>query len=55
MSFELKNTGATYQVYAQVFRKAHQGNLEAYVNDIVVKSKKPDQLMADLDKTFERL
>jgi hypothetical protein len=26
MPFELKNTGATYQVYAQVFWKAHRGN-----------------------------
>jgi hypothetical protein len=29
--------------------------IEAYVDDIVVKSKKADQLMADLNKTFEKL
>jgi hypothetical protein len=29
--------------------------IEAYVDDIVVKSKKADQLMADLKKTFKKL
>jgi hypothetical protein len=29
--------------------------VEAYVDDIVVKSKKADQLMADLEKTSEKL
>jgi hypothetical protein len=29
--------------------------IEAYVDDIVVKSKKVDQLMADLEKTFDKL
>jgi hypothetical protein len=29
--------------------------IEAYVDDIIVKSRKADQLMADLEKTFEKL
>jgi hypothetical protein len=29
--------------------------IEAYVDDIVVKSKKVDQLMVDLKKTFKKL
>jgi hypothetical protein len=29
--------------------------VEAYMDDIVVKSKKVDQLMVDLEKTFRKL
>jgi hypothetical protein len=29
--------------------------IEAYVDDIMVKSRKVDQLMADLKKTFKKL
>jgi hypothetical protein len=29
--------------------------VEAYVDDIIVKSKKVDQLMANLEKTFKKL
>jgi hypothetical protein len=29
--------------------------IEAYVDDIMVKSRKVDQLMADLEKTFKKL
>ena len=29
--------------------------VEAYIDDIVVKSKRADQIMADLEKTFPKL
>jgi hypothetical protein len=37
------------------FGKLIGETIEAYVDDIIVKSKKTDHLMDDLDKTFERL
>ena len=41
MSFGLKNAGATYQQCMQACLRAQIGcNLEVYVDDIVVKSKK---------------
>jgi hypothetical protein len=36
------------------FSKLIGETVEAYVDDIVVKSKKTDQLVADLEKTFDR-
>jgi hypothetical protein len=56
MSFGLKKASATYQsCMVNCFGKIIEETVEAYVDDIVVKSKKTDQLMADLEKTFDRL
>jgi hypothetical protein len=56
MSFGLKNTGATYQRAIQTCLDEQIGdNVEAYVNDIVVKTKNPDMLVKDLKQTFENL
>jgi hypothetical protein len=37
------------------FRGLIRQTIEAYVDDILVKSKKADQLMADLEQTFMKL
>jgi hypothetical protein len=50
MPFGLKNTGATYQrCMLKCFGDLIGETVEAYVDDIVVKSKKSNHLMADLD------
>jgi hypothetical protein len=49
MSFRLKNIGTTYQWCMQFCFKGQIGhNLEVYVNDIVVESRKGRSLIADL-------
>jgi hypothetical protein len=56
MSFGLKNRGATYQkcvhtvLESQIWR-----NVEAYIDDIVVKSRKHGDLLSDLKETFGNL
>ena len=49
MPFGLRNAGATYQrCMLHVFGDHLGRNIEAYVDDIVVKSRKVDDLVADL-------
>jgi hypothetical protein len=49
MSSGLKNVGATYQRAIQTCLGEQIGNnAEAYVNDVVVKTKNPDMLIEDL-------
>jgi hypothetical protein len=56
MSFGLKNAGATYQRAIQTFLGEQIGdNAEAYVDDVVVKTKNLDMLVKDLRQTFENL
>jgi hypothetical protein len=56
MSFGLKNAGAIYQRAIQTYLGEHIGdNAEAYVDDVVVKTKNPDMLIEDLKQTFENL
>jgi hypothetical protein len=56
MSFELKNAGATYQRAIQKCFKAQLNkNVEAYVDDVVVKTRNSDTLIADLEETFASL
>jgi len=52
MPFGLKNAGATYQRMLQVFGDLIGKTVEAYVDDIVVKSRKASGLVADLEETF---
>ena len=49
MSFRLKNTRATY------LNQQIGLNVEAYINDVVVKSKTADDLITDLEETFTNL
>ncbi|GKV21495.1 hypothetical protein SLEP1_g31472 [Rubroshorea leprosula] len=56
MPFGLKNAGATYQKMVTIVFRAQIGkNLEVYVDDIVVKSRKAKDHLADLDETFNNL
>ena len=56
MSFGLKNAGATYQRYMlKCFEDLIRWTVEAYVDEIMVKSKQADHLIADLEQTFAKL
>jgi hypothetical protein len=56
MSFGLKNAGATYQRAIQAcFKRQLNKNVEAYVDDVVVKNRNSDTLIADLEETFASL
>jgi hypothetical protein len=56
MPFGLRNAGATYQRCMQhVFEEHIRPTVEAYVDDIVVKSKRANNLVDDLDIAFKCL
>jgi hypothetical protein len=56
MSFGLKNAGATYQRAIQTcLGKQIRVNAEAYVDNVVVKTKNPETLIDDLKETFTNL
>jgi hypothetical protein len=56
MAFSLKNWGATYQKCVHIILEPQIGrNVEAYIDDIVVKLKKHGDLLDDLKKTFDNL
>jgi hypothetical protein len=56
MSFGSKNAGATYQRAIQAcFKKQLNKNVEAYMDDVVVKTRNSDTLIADLEETFASL
>jgi hypothetical protein len=52
----LKNAGATYQRAIQAyFKKQLNKNVEAYVDDVVVKTRNSDTLITDFEDTFASL
>jgi hypothetical protein len=56
MAFGLKNRGATYQKCIHTVLEGQIGwNIEAYIDDIVVKSEKRGDLLDDLKETFDNL
>jgi hypothetical protein len=56
MTFGLKNVGATYQKAIQKCLKIQIGkNVEAYVDNVVVKTTEEDKLIANLTETFANL
>uniref|UniRef100_A0A2N9HJT9 Uncharacterized protein n=1 Tax=Fagus sylvatica TaxID=28930 RepID=A0A2N9HJT9_FAGSY len=56
MPFGLKNAGATYQrLVNKMFHDQIGRNVEVYVDDMLVKSKKDDDHLADLKETFQAL
>ena len=56
MLFGLKNAGATYQRLVDTAFSSQIGrNLEAYVDDIVIKSKSEKGMLADVAETFDNL
>ena len=52
----LKKTGATYQRVIQLCLsdQLHR-NVEAYVDDVIIKTKTQDQFITDLEETFNGL
>jgi hypothetical protein len=56
MSFGLKNADATYQRAIQTcFKRQLNKNVEAYVDDMVVKTRNSDTLITDLEEAFASL
>ena len=56
MPFGLKNAGATYQrLVNKMFHDQIGRNVEVYVDDMLVKSKKDEDHLADLTETFQAL
>ena len=56
MLFGLKNMRATYQkCMLKCFRDLIGQTVEVYMDDIMVKSKWADQVIADLEQTFAKL
>ena len=56
MPFGLRNAGATFQCAMQASLGSQLGrNMEAYIDDIVVKTRYKDSLIQDLHETFENL
>jgi hypothetical protein len=56
MPFDLKNAGATFQRLMCKALGAHMGrNAEAYVDDIVVKTRESHTFIEDLEETFVNL
>ncbi|GJU15802.1 putative nucleotidyltransferase, ribonuclease H [Tanacetum coccineum] len=54
MSFRLKNAGATNQrLVAKVFSHQIGRNLEAYIDDMVIKSTSDKEMLKDIQETFE--
>jgi hypothetical protein len=56
MSFGLKNASATYQRAIQAcFKRQLNKNVEAYMDDVVIKTRNSDTLIVDLEETFASL
>jgi len=56
MPFGLKNAGAMYwRCMLKCIEDLIGRTIEAYVDDIVVKSKWADEVVADLEQTFAKL
>ncbi|GKB26516.1 reverse transcriptase domain-containing protein [Tanacetum coccineum] len=56
MPFGLKNVGATYQhLVDKAFQKQIGQNLEAYVDDLVIKSCTKQEIIQDVEETFRTL
>ncbi|GKG41283.1 reverse transcriptase domain-containing protein, partial [Tanacetum coccineum] len=51
----LKNAGATYQrLVNKVFNDQIGRNIEAYIDDMVIKSTLEEDMLADIKETFQR-
>jgi hypothetical protein len=56
MSFGLKNAGTMYQQTIQLcFADQLHRNVKAYMDDVVIKTRKHDDFIADLEETFNSL
>ena len=55
-AFWAKNAGATYQRAIQTcLGNQVERNAEAYIDDVVIKTKEPGSLIEDLEETFKNL
>jgi hypothetical protein len=56
MPFGLKNVGATYQRMMQNCLGSQIGrNIQVYIDDVVITTRKDESLMSDLKETFDNL
>ncbi|GJZ28267.1 reverse transcriptase domain-containing protein [Tanacetum coccineum] len=56
MPFGLRNARATYQrLVDKAFHKQIGRNLEVYVDDLVIKSRTEDEIVRDMEETFQTL
>ncbi|GJX20736.1 reverse transcriptase domain-containing protein [Tanacetum coccineum] len=56
MPFGLRNAEATYQrLVDKAFHKQIGRNLEVYVDDLVIKSRTEDEIVRDMEETFQTL
>jgi hypothetical protein len=56
MPFSLKNAGATYQRMIQNCLGSQIGqNIQVYINDVVITTRKEESLIDDLKETFDNL
>jgi hypothetical protein len=56
MPFSLKNVGATYQRMMQNCIGSQIGrNIQVYIDDVVITTRKEESLISDLAKTFDNL
>jgi hypothetical protein len=56
MPFGLKNAGATYQRMMQNCLGSQIGyNIQVYIDDVVITTKKEESLISDLKETFDHL
>jgi hypothetical protein len=56
MSIGWKNAGATYQRAIQLcFTDQLHRNVEAYMDDVVIKTRSHDEFILDLEETFNNL
>lgn len=56
MSYGLKNASATFQrLMDKVFKDQKGQNLEAYVDDILVKSRRKEDHLKNLEETFRNI
>ena len=54
MSFGLKNTGTTYQrLMNKIFARQIGRNVQVYMDDMLVKSRREDNHLDDLRETFD--
>jgi hypothetical protein len=56
MAFVLKNAGATYQRKMQNCLESQIGrNIQVYIDDVVITTRKEESLIDDLKETFDNL
>jgi hypothetical protein len=56
MPFSLKNAGATYQRMMQNCLESQIGcNIQVYIDDVVITTRKEESLISDLAETFDNL